>query len=182
MVPRFGINQGLKQDGSVKVRAVDHFSWSSPDGRRKRKKGEMMECSVNGRYGLDIDMKHDHLDDLFGSMQIHWQQTCAVKICTNINMIKHFAARKAPALMKADIDSAFRRIPVRDDHRWAAAVTWLYKKEAWTTTHIGMPFGAAASGIAWHKIGHLLSMIGREMLGLPLFRYVDDYFAVDRRA
>ncbi len=47
-------------------------------------------------------------------------------------------------------------------------------------THIGMPFGAAASGIAWHKIGHLLLMIGRIMLGLPLYRYVDDYFSADR--
>ena len=47
-------------------------------------------------------------------------------------------------------------------------------------THIGMPFGAAACGIAWHKIGHLLLMIGRIMLGLPLYRYVDDYFSADR--
>lgn len=28
LVPRFGIEQGLKEDGSVKVRAVDNFSWS----------------------------------------------------------------------------------------------------------------------------------------------------------
>ena len=44
-----------------------------------------------------------------------------------------------------------------------------------------MPFGAAASGIAWHKIGHLLTLIGRKLLGLPLFRYVDDYFSTDRQ-
>ena len=87
---------------------------------------------------------------------------------------------QAPAVMKADIDSAFRRVPVRPDHRWAAAVAWQYRGEAWISTHIGMPFGAAASGIAWHKVGHLLLMIGRILLGLPLLRYVDDYFAVDR--
>ena len=28
LVPRFGIEQGFKEDGSVKVRAVDNFSWS----------------------------------------------------------------------------------------------------------------------------------------------------------
>jgi len=83
--------------------------------------------------------------------------------------------------MKADIDAAFRRIPSRESHRWAAAVTWSFRGEAWTATHIGMPVGAAASGIAWHKIGHLLQLIGQKLLGLPLFRYVDDYFAVDRR-
>ena len=52
--------------------------------------------------------------------------------------------------------------------------------EPWVATHIGMPFGAAASGIAWHKIGHLLTLIGRKLLGLPLLRYVDDYFSTDR--
>ena len=83
--------------------------------------------------------------------------------------------------MKADIDSAFRRIPVKASQRWAAAVTWSYKGTPWIATHIGMPFGAAASGIAWHKVGHLLCMIGRVLLGLPLYRYVDDYFAADRR-
>ena len=82
--------------------------------------------------------------------------------------------------MKADIDAAFRRIPVRDDHTWAAAVTWSYGGEPWVARHIGMPFGAAASGIAWRKIGHLLLMLGRTLLGLPLYRYVDDYFAADR--
>ena len=44
-----------------------------------------------------------------------------------------------------------------------------------------MPFGAAASGLAWHKIGDLLCQLGRKLLGIPLFRYVDDYFAVDRQ-
>lgn len=75
--------------------------------------------------------------------------------------------------MKADIDAAFRRIPSRESHRWAAAVTWSFRGEAWTATHIGMPVGAAASGIAWHKIGHLLQLIGQKLLGLPLFRYVE---------
>lgn len=84
--------------------------------------------------------------------------------------------------MKADIDAAFRRIPVKDDHRWATSVAWLFRNEPWMATHIGMPFGAAASGIAWHKIGDLLCEIGRKLLGIPLFRYVDDYFAVDRYA
>ena len=28
LAPRFGVEQGLKDDGSVKVRAVDNFSWS----------------------------------------------------------------------------------------------------------------------------------------------------------
>jgi hypothetical protein len=41
LAPRFGVEQGLKEDGSIKVRAVDNFSWSCvPDeceGRRTKK-------------------------------------------------------------------------------------------------------------------------------------------------
>ena len=82
--------------------------------------------------------------------------------------------------MKADIDAAFRRIPLQPWHRWAAFVVWLFCGEAWAASHIGMPFGAASSGIAWHKIGDLIAMFARILLGLPMLRYVDDYFAVDR--
>ena len=92
----------------------------------------------------------------------------------------YYMFSKAPALMKADIDAAFRRIPVKESHRWAATVTWLFENEPWMASHIGMPFGAAASGIAWHKVGHLLDVIARKLLGIPMLRYVDDYFAVDR--
>ena len=31
LVPRFGVEQGVKPDGSVKIRAIDHFSWSASD-------------------------------------------------------------------------------------------------------------------------------------------------------
>ena len=43
MVPRFGVAQGLKQDGTAKIRAVDHFSWSCAAGRKKRKRTEVKE-------------------------------------------------------------------------------------------------------------------------------------------
>ena len=32
---------------------------------------------------------------------------------------------EVPGLMKADVDSAFRRIPVRADHRWACGVAFV---------------------------------------------------------
>ena len=95
-------------------------------------------------------------------------------------MLSRASFMQAPGLMKADINAAFRRIPLREDHRWAAAVAWLCGDEAWVSTHIGMPFGSAASGLAWNKIGHLLLRIARVLLFIPIFRYVDDYFAADR--
>ena len=74
MVPRFGISQGLRPDGSLKLRAVDHLSWSRRKRGRKRK-----EASVNGHYQPDVEMKHDHLDDLLVTMRLHKERTSSVR-------------------------------------------------------------------------------------------------------
>ena len=37
--PRFGVEQGVRPDGTTKVRPVDHFSWSNvPRGSRAEKR------------------------------------------------------------------------------------------------------------------------------------------------
>ena len=84
-------------------------------------------------------------------------------------------------MWKADIDAAFRRVPLKESHRWAAAVAYMFQGEAWVALHNGMPFGATASVLAWDDVGDLLAMIATRLLHLPLFRYVDDYFAADRQ-
>ena len=66
-----------------------------------------------------------------------------------------------PGLWKADIDGAFRRIPVRPEHRWATAVAYMYRGVPMTSTHNGMPFGASSSVVAWHRIGEVLAHIAR---------------------
>ena len=40
-----------------------------------------------------------------------------------------------------------------------------------------MPFGAKASVYAWERLGHLIATVARRVLKLPVFRYVDDFFA-----
>ncbi len=47
--------------------------------------------------------------------------------------------------------------------------------------HHAMPFGATASVVAWHQVGSLLQKVARQILHLPLWRYVDDFFAAERR-
>ena len=38
LAPRFAVVQGVQTNGSVKIRAVDHFSWScTPDGAPSRR-------------------------------------------------------------------------------------------------------------------------------------------------
>ena len=83
-------------------------------------------------------------------------------------------------MWKADIDSAFRRVPLSERHTWAAGVAYMYEGEVWTSVHHAMPFGAAASVMAWHRVGALIASIARRRLHLPVLRYVDDYFSMDR--
>ena len=44
------------------------------------------------------------------------------------------------------------------------------------------PFGAVASVYAWDRVGHLVARVARVLLSLPILRYVDDFFGVERAA
>ena len=164
LVPRFGVVQGVKPDGSAKVRAVDHMSWSMKGNARKRSRKDMKADSVNGHYVPKASVTHDHLDDLRAAMRLH---------------VDTF--HEQPWLFKADIDSAFRRVPVQESHKWATGVAYLVKDQPMIAFHHGMPFGATSSVIAWHRIGELLTALARKLLKIPIFRYVDDYFAAERK-
>ena len=62
------MEQGLEPDGSVKIRAVDHMSWSASRGqKRKRSRKQIKEQSINGHSVLPDKVSHDHLD---GSLQL----------------------------------------------------------------------------------------------------------------
>ena len=98
LMPRFGIEQGTKPDGSTKVRAVDHFSWSHSAGKRKRKRSEIRAGSVNGHYNPDTDLKHDHLDDLAAAMRAHYERLSKVRVsahphCLNAGIITRLRHR-----------------------------------------------------------------------------------------
>ena len=51
---------------------------------------------------------------------------------------------------------------------------------AWVAKHFAMPFGATASVEAWHRFGALVAELARRLLFLPVFRYVDDFYAAER--
>lgn len=73
--PRFGVEQGVRADGTKKLRAVDHFSWSHAKGQKKRKRREVKFDSINGHFTADVDLKHDHLDDLLAAMKVQFEST-----------------------------------------------------------------------------------------------------------
>ena len=84
-------------------------------------------------------------------------------------------------MWKADIDAAYRRLPISPGHRSFAWIAFrLSETETVLAQHMAMPFGAVASVHAWDRIGALLARIARRLLKIPILRYVDDFFAPER--
>ena len=166
--PRFAVDQGVKVDGTRKLRAVDNMSWSAKlesGGHQRMSKKRLRVGSINGHCAAHESVKHDHVDDLAAGMAKFIQ-------CT----------KQLPALWKADVDSAFRRVPLRPDHRWASAIAFLYMGQVFMSLHAACPFGATSSVYAWERIGALLCTLARRVLHLAVYRYVDDFFGIERCA
>ena len=98
---------------------------------------------------------------------------------------------------QADIDSAFRRVPVAPDHRWACGVAFRvndqvsrlflhvglshsFPCQVMVAQHFALPFGAVASVHAWERVGAAVAHLARKYLKIALLRYVDDLFAPER--
>ena len=56
-----------REDGKMKIRPVDHFSWSNVASRSRKR---IKLNSVNGMTEVPEAIKHDHLDDLVASMTL----------------------------------------------------------------------------------------------------------------
>ena len=80
---------------------------------------------------------------------------------------------------KADIDSAYRRIPVHEEDLWAAHVVFVCRGRAYVSRHNAVPFGATGSVHGWDRLGALLAAIARSELHLAALRWVDDYHGAE---
>ena len=62
------------------------------------------------------------------------------------------------SLWKADIASAYRRIPVAPAHRQFGHVVFSVAGQTMVSQHLGLPFGAVASVHHWNRVGvaHIL--------------------------
>lgn len=163
-VPRFGIEQGVKKDGSIKVRAVDNFSWIAPDAdvpQQTRRQCKL--ASLNGCTSVPERIQHDHLDDLLGS--VHHAKSLFGEL---------------PSIFKADIASAFRRVPLAPEQTWAAAIMYIFQGVVMFSRHWASPFGALSSVYNWERVGRFFCTLARKLLHIAVFEYVDDYFAAER--
>ena len=71
--------QGTRANGEPKVRPVDHFSWSSRAGGKKRTRAATKADSVNGHFDMPSTVSHDHLDDLMEAMRTFY--ALGKKVC-----------------------------------------------------------------------------------------------------
>ena len=130
--PRFS-RDTVKEDGSLKLRGVDHFSWSDGGGKQESVNGFTVPgvtakglrprqrccCALSGLFAGE-KLKHDTIDQLEGAMKSF------VDMCSEIPWLCKacLVSEPRPAstsllcfCLQADIDAAFRRIPVKPEHR-----------------------------------------------------------------
>ena len=144
---RIAVQQGMRADGTVKVRAVD----------------DLTRSGTNACTEVTEKLSCDGVDTFVGLLRAYQRESGV-----------------APHIYKADIDSAYRRLPLRPEERWAATSVFLHDGTPVMSSHIGLPFGATASVHGWNRIGAALLAIAHRVLFLPMARYVDDFFAASR--
>jgi len=71
------------------------------------------------------------------------------------------------SMWKADIDSAYRRIPVLPAHRQFAWVAFLCGGSACAVQHFALPFGSVASVHHWNRVGAELACKSMRSLLAP---------------
>ena len=124
---------------------------------------DMRRSKVNEATCASEKLKCDTIDALLDAMK-------SIALATNCEL----------GLFKADIDSAYRRVPLAVSERTLAYVVYLFEGVPHVSGHLACPFGSIASVHNWDRIGSLLRAIGRRILHIILLRYVDDFFGPDR--
>ena len=118
--PRFCIEQGVRADGTQKLRAVDDFT-----------RGGCNPCTAASEK-----LHYDNLDVFIASLRAMAKQ--------------HSTALE---LWKADIDAAYRRVPVAPEHRKFAWVVFKRLGKPVISQHFSLPFGSLASVHHWDRVG-----------------------------
>ena len=137
--------------------------FSVVQGTKIRPVDDETECGVNKCCQPCEKLKNENIDLLVTAIESFQMQTNSI-----------------PFVWKADVDAAYRRIPIRDEDLWAMGIAFKHDNEIWTSQHLATPFGSVGSVHAWHRVGEAISVIAREILRIPLLRYVDDFFSIDR--
>ena len=148
LAKRFSVEQGIKEDGSTKIRAIDDETDSG-----------LNLCTHGGHK-----IKCNNIDFLVRA--IHEYSF-------------HAGGFKKLSLWKADVKSAYRRIPIAPNQRWMTWIALLDGGDIKISRHNAMMFGAVGSVLAWDRVGELLATIALKLLRVPSGRWVDDFFCAE---
>lgn len=134
-----------------------------PDGSVKvRPIDDMTRSGCNAATASGEKLRYENLDVFFRGMRA-----------------MHKSVGPDLKAWKADIDSAFRRIPLLPAHRQHAHVVFIHNGNVIVAKHLSCMFGAVSSVYHWERVGELLKAIARRLFHLPVCRFVDDFFAAE---
>lgn len=84
------------------------------------------------------------------------------------------------SMYKADVKSAFKKLPLYHGHHDLAVSVWRDEAGAYFIRHHALPFGATGSVAGWWRMGEFLTHTLRCALKVPVGRFVDDMFGTAR--
>ena len=174
---------------------MDHFSWSAF--------GENKDGSVNGYVNPCEKMKNETIDKFTQVRScVSWALGGVGWPLPKVLELFKKEVGHVPHLWKADIDAAFRRIPIKPEERWMCGIAFMVdgqvfatvdfpadgcflgccvlrcaQAQVWWVHHLAASSGAVGSVHGWERMGAALAHIARVHLKLPILRYVDDFFA-----
>ena len=86
---------------------------------------------------------------------------------------------KKLSMWKADISSAYRRVPIRCEDKWMAWIAMIDQDKVKIAQHNVAMFGARGSVLAWDRVGEMIRTIACKVLRIPSLRWVDDYYGAE---
>ena len=79
-------------------------------------------------------------------------------------------SKEPPTLWKADVDAAYRRVPVMESQRWTTGFAYKVNGRVMASTHYATPFRAVGSVNSWETLGGAIAAIARNVLRIPILR------------
>jgi len=144
--PCFVLLSGVKADGSRKVRPIDDMTrWPLDTAVTPRACARnvclRVRSGCNAATAPGEKLEYETLDLLQQAMR-----TTAQALSDNDSGV-------GLSLWKADIDSAFRRIPIKPAHRSFAWICFKYNDQVVAARHLALMFGSVASVHHWERVG-----------------------------
>ena len=115
----------------------------------------MTENKVNASTATQEKLQCETLDYLTALARMLKAKVSASRLFFCYGLSDVCSSQAELSFFKADIDSAFRRVPIAPEHRDMAYVAFKLNGKLQLFGHNAMPFGAIASVHAWDRVGKM---------------------------